>query len=197
MWRFAGSGGSRMADRNSWARAAHDLGLATWFGGSLMGAVGLNPAVKQASSANERIEVANAGWARWTPVNAIGIASYTVGGAVLTWANKGRLAAQSGVGRATMAKNAVSLVALAATGYSRVLGQRLMDHENVPAKDGTTPVEETPPDVKKIQQQLKILQYAIPAHVGALIAISAVMGEQQRTTQVARGVVRRLLRTAS
>jgi uncharacterized protein YwbE len=30
-----------------------------------------------------------------------------------------------------------------------------------------------------------------------LIAISAVMGEQQRTTQVARGVVRRLLRTAS
>jgi hypothetical protein len=96
-----------------------------------------------------------------------------------------------------MAKNAVSLVVLAATGYSRVLGQRLMDHEKVPAKDGTTPVEETPPDVKKIQQQLKILQYAIPAHVRALIAISAVLGEQQRTTQVARGVVRRVLRTGS
>jgi hypothetical protein len=153
-----------MADRNSWARAAHDLGLATWFGGSLMGAVGLNPAAKQASSANERLDVANAGWARWTPVNAIGIAAYTVGGAVLTWANK---------------------------------GQRLMDQEKVPAKDGTTPVEDTPPDVRKIQHQLKVLQYAIPAHVGALIAISAVMGEQQRTTQVARGVVRRLLRTAS
>jgi hypothetical protein len=101
------------------------------------------------------------------------------------------------VGRATMAKNAVSLAALAATGYSRVLGQRLMDHEKAPAKDGTTPVEDTPPDVKKIQQQLKILQYAIPAHVGALIAISAVMGEQQRTTQVAQGVLRRLLPTAA
>jgi hypothetical protein len=185
-----------MADRNYWARAAHDLGLATWFGGTLMGAVGLNPAAKQASSANERIEVANAGWARWTPVNAIGITAYTVGGAVLTWANKGRLVAQSGVGRATMAKNVISLVALAATGYSRVLGQRLMDHEKVAAKDGTTPVEDTPADVKKIQQQLKILQYAIPAHVGALIAISAIMGEQQRATQVARGVVHRLLRTA-
>jgi hypothetical protein len=96
-----------------------------------------------------------------------------------------------------MAKDAVSLVALAATGYSRVLGQRLMDQEKVPAKDGTTPVEDTPPDVRKIQHQLKVLQYAIPAHVGALIAISAVMGEQQRTTQVARGMVRRLLRTAS
>lgn len=186
-----------MADRNSWARAAHDLGLATWFGGSLMGAVGLNAAAKQASSANDRIEVANAGWARWTPVNAVGIAAYTVGGAVLTWANKGRLAGQSGVGRATMAKNAFSLVALAATSYSRVLGQRLMDHETVPVEDGTTPVEDTPPDVKKIQQQLKVLQYAIPAHVGALIAISALMGEQQRTAQVARGVVRRLLPTAA
>jgi hypothetical protein len=108
-------------------------------------------------------------------------------GAVLTWANKGRLAAQSGVGRVTIAKSAVTLVALAATGYSRVLGQRLMDHEKVPVMDGTTPVEDTPPDVKKIQQQLKILQYAVPAHVGALIAISAVMGEQQRTAQVARG----------
>ncbi|MGH2473871.1 MAG: hypothetical protein ACRDIL_01295, partial [Candidatus Limnocylindrales bacterium] len=91
------------------------------------------------------------------------------------------------MGRATTAKNAITLVALAATGYSRVLGQRLMDHEKVPAKDGTTPVEDTAPDVKKIQQQLKIVQYAIPAHVGALIAISAVMGEQQRATQVTRG----------
>src|SRR4029450_461435 len=132
MWRFAGSGGSRMEERNSWARAAHDLGLATWFGGSLMGAVGLNPAAKQASSANERLDVASAGWARWTPVNAIGIAAYTVGGAVLTWANKGRLAAQSGVGRATMAKDAVSLVALAATRYSRAPGQRVMTPDEGP-----------------------------------------------------------------
>ena len=87
-----------------------------------------------------------------------------------------------------MARDAVSLVALAATGYSRVLGQRLMDQQKVPAKDGTTPVEDTPPDVRKIQHQLKVLRYANPAHLGALIAISAVMGEQQRTTQVARGV---------
>jgi hypothetical protein len=31
-------------DNNTLARSLHDLGLATWFGGSLMGAVGLNGA---------------------------------------------------------------------------------------------------------------------------------------------------------
>ena len=34
-----------MAADNTLSRSLHDLGLATWFGGSLMGAVGLNGAV--------------------------------------------------------------------------------------------------------------------------------------------------------
>jgi hypothetical protein len=33
-----------MAQVNTVARSLHDLGLAAWFGGSLMGAVGLNGA---------------------------------------------------------------------------------------------------------------------------------------------------------
>ena len=33
-----------MAQDNTLARSLHDLGLAAWFGGSLMGAVGLNGA---------------------------------------------------------------------------------------------------------------------------------------------------------
>jgi putative copper export protein len=186
-----------MAGRNSFARTLHDLGLGIWFGGSLMGAVGLNAAAKKASEPTERLEVANAGWARWTPVNAAGIGAYLLGGAVLMWANKGRLAGQAGVGRATAGKNLLSLLALGATAYSRVLGQRLMQYEKVPVEGGTTSTHETPPEVRGIQQQLKLLQYAIPAHVGGLIAISAVMGEQQRPTEVARGVRRRFLRSAA
>jgi hypothetical protein len=34
-----------VAADNTLSRSLHDLGLATWFGGSLMGAVGLNGAV--------------------------------------------------------------------------------------------------------------------------------------------------------
>jgi hypothetical protein len=186
-----------MAERNTWARAIHELGLGAWFGGSLMGAVGLNAAAKQASEPTERLQVANAGWARWTPVNAVGIAGYVGGGLVLMWGNKGRLAGQEGVAGASMAKNVLTLVTLAATGYSRILGQRLMEQEKVPVADGTTPLPDTPDDVRAIQRQLKVLQYAIPAHVAGLIVINAMMGEQQRAGQVAQGIARRLLPNAA
>ena len=186
-----------MAERNTWARAAHELGLATWFGGSLMGAVGLNAAAKQASEPTERLAVANAGWARWTPVNAAGIAAFMGGGLAVMWGNKGRTVAQEGVAGATVAKNVLSVVTLAATAYARVLGQRLMEYEKVPVADGTTPVSDTPDDVRAIQRQLKILQYAIPAHVAGLIVLDALMGEQQRPAQVARGLTRRLLPNAA
>ena len=46
------------------ARVLNDVGLAAWFGGSLMGAVGLNGAASQATNPAERTKVANAGWAR-------------------------------------------------------------------------------------------------------------------------------------
>ena len=61
-----------MAQDNTVARSLHDLGLAAWFGGSLMGAVGLNGAAGAVDPAEQRLRVANAGWARWTPVNLAG-----------------------------------------------------------------------------------------------------------------------------
>jgi hypothetical protein len=186
-----------MESRNTLARTMHDVGLATWLGGSLMGAVGLNAAAAEVTEPTERLQVANAGWARWTPVNAAGIAGYVLGGVVLMGANKGRLTAQKGVGRATLAKNILTVMALAATAYSRVLGQRLMEEEKIPVQDGTTPNAETPPDVANIQRQLRVLQYAIPVHVAGLVAISALMGEQQRTAQVVRGVVHRFFPNAA
>ena len=36
-----------MSERNTVLRSMHDIGLAGWFGGSLMGAVGLNGAAAQ------------------------------------------------------------------------------------------------------------------------------------------------------
>jgi expansin (peptidoglycan-binding protein) len=85
-----------MAQDNTLARSLHDLGLATWFGGSLMGAVGLNGAAAVVDPPDQRLRVANAGWARWTPVNLAGIAAHVAGGAVLVAGNKGRLATQQG-----------------------------------------------------------------------------------------------------
>ena len=97
-----------MATDNTVSRSLHDLGLATWFGGSLMGAVGLNGAAADVQEPTQRLRVANAGWNRWTPVNLAGIAAHVVGGTVLLSANKGRVAGQQGVAQATVAKTALT-----------------------------------------------------------------------------------------
>jgi hypothetical protein len=89
---------------NTVARTLHDVGLATWFGGSLMGAAGVNGAATVVEDPTQRLPVANAGWARWTPLNLAGIAAHLAGEAVLTGVNKGRLAGQQGVARAARRK---------------------------------------------------------------------------------------------
>jgi hypothetical protein len=119
---------------NTLARSLHDLGLATWFGGSLMGAVGLNGAAAVVDQPAQRLRVANAGWARWTPVNLAGIAAHLADGAVLLTGNKGRLATQRGVASATVAKATVTGLALAATAYARALGERLMQAGDAPVE---------------------------------------------------------------
>jgi hypothetical protein len=126
------------------SRSLHDLGLATWFGGSLMGAVGLNGAAAQVEEPRQRLRVATAGWDRWTPVNLAGIAAHLAGGAVLLGANKGRVASQQGVARATVAKTALTGAALAATAWSRALGVKLDQAGQVPVEGGTEPGGETP-----------------------------------------------------
>jgi CBS domain-containing protein len=178
-----------MAQDNTVARSLHDLGLAAWFGGSLMGAVGLNGAAAAVDPAEQRLRVANAGWARWTPVNLAGIAAHLAGGAVLLVANKGRLAGQRGVATATIAKTALTGLALAATGYSRALGAKLQHVGDAPVEGGTTPTEDSPDQVARVQRQLNVLQWVIPGLTGATLVLNAQMGEQQRPTTVATGLL--------
>jgi CBS domain-containing protein len=178
-----------MAQDNTMARSLHDVGLAAWFGGSLMGAVGLNGAAAVVDQPEQRLRVANAGWARWTPVNLAGIAAHLAGGAVLLAANKGRVAGQRGVATATIAKTALTGLALAATGYSRALGAKLQRVGDAPVQGGTTPTGGTPDQVAKLQRQLDVLQWVIPGLTGATLVLNAQMGEQQRPTNVAAGLL--------
>ena len=181
-----------MTADNTISRSLHDLGLATWFGGSLMGAVGLNGAAADVEEPRQRLRVATAGWNRWTPVNLAGIAAHVVGGAVLLGANKGRVASQQGVAQATVVKTALTGAALAATAWSRALGAKLEAAGEVPVEGGTDPSGDTPEDVAKAQRQLKVLQWVIPALTGAVLVLNARMGEQQRPAQVSGGLLGRL-----
>jgi hypothetical protein len=177
---------------NTLARTMHDLGLAAWFGGSLMGATGVNGAAAVVQDPTQRLRVANSGWARWTPLNLVGIAAHLAGGAVLTGANKGRLAGQRGVATAGTVKTALTVAALGTTAYARVLGKRLERAGDVPVEGGTTPNPATPDAVTRAQRQLTALQWVIPVLTGAVLVVNARMGEQQRPAQVTKGLVQRL-----
>lgn len=184
------------SNRNTVARTLHDVGLAAWFGGSLMGAIGVNGAAADVSDPRHRARVANAGWARWTPVGAVAIGAHLLGGAQLLNANKKRVATQAGTQSNTVAKLAVTGAALGATAYSRVLGQKILAAGDVPVAGGTDPLPSTPPEVAKAQKQLKALQWVIPALTGVMIFQTAQQGEQQKPAEIAKGVAKKAAQRA-
>ncbi|CAN5298185.1 hypothetical protein BH20ACT9_BH20ACT9_10880 [soil metagenome] len=188
------------SQRNTLARSLNDVGLAAWFGGSLMGAVGLNGATQEVSDPRERTRVANAGWGRWQPLNAGAVGAYLLGSTKLLRANRGRLVAQRGVGTLSGLKTLLTLAALGATAYSGYMGRKVEAHEatgapgggGVSAEGATEPAPQTPPEAAEAQRRLRTLQWAIPALTGALLVVDSGLSEQQRPRQVVRGVLERL-----
>jgi hypothetical protein len=178
--------------RNTVSRSLHDVGLAAWFGGTLANSVALNPASAAAATPASIGAVANTGWDRWTPVNAAAIGAHVVGSVGQLAGNRGRLVGQRGVASMALAKTGLTAAALAATGYSRLLGRTVSAHGAVPAESATEPTVDTPPDVARAQKRLDSLQWAVPALTGALVVLSAFAGEQQRASEASGGVLRRL-----
>jgi uncharacterized membrane protein len=181
-----------VATTNTLSRSLHDVGLATWFGGTLANAVALNPAAAEARDPASTGAVANAGWDRWTPVNAAAIGAHVAGSLGQLAGNRERLITQKGVASMALAKTALTGAALGATAYSRAIGRKVSQHGAVPAESGTEPNAFTPEDAAGAQKQLRLLQWAVPALTGALVVVSSFAGEQQRAGEVKRGIVARL-----
>lgn len=181
-----------MSERNTLIRSLHDVGLAAWFGGSLAGAVGINGAAADVPDKRTRLQVATAGWARWSPVNLVAIGTHLIGATGLLVANSGRVRDQKGVAASTIAKAALTGAALAVTAWSGALGAKLAKHGPAPVEGGTEPAPETPPDVAKAQQQLKVTQWLIPGLTGGVAVLNALHGEQQRPTEQFRGLTQKV-----
>jgi hypothetical protein len=183
-----------MSKRNTLVRAMHDVGAAAWFGGGLMGAVALNGASRDVSDPTERAKVASTGWARWSPVATAAIGTHAIGGLGLILANRGRVRGQEGVGANTVVKTVLTGAAMATTAYSGYLGSQLLHAGPVSAAGGTVPDAGTPHAVAQQQQQLRVLQWVSPALVGIVIALGAQQGEQQKPSQILKGVASRTAR---
>lgn len=183
-----------MSRRNTIVRSLHDLGAAAWFGGSLMGALGVNGAAAAVREPTDRARVAAVGWATWTPANAVAIGAHLVGGTGILLANRGRAAHQAGVRANTITKLVVTGAALATTAWSGALGAKVAQSDGQPVAGATEPDAATPADVAQAQRQLKILQWVNPVLTGIIVVLGAQQGEQQRPTEVLHGLAATLAR---
>ena len=180
-----------MSSRNTLLRSLHDLGSAAWFGGSLMGAVGVNGAAATVRDPKDRARTAAAGWAKWAPVNAVAIGAHLLGGGALLYTNRHRARHQSGVTSNTVAK-------IALTGLrwrhrlQRILGAKTAQGDGHSVDGATEPSASTPDDVAAAQTQLRYLQWALPVLTGAILVLGAQQGEQQRPGQNLAGVGNKL-----
>jgi len=180
------------------ARTLNTVGLATWFGGSLMGVAAVRGSDGRGGSGDTAASllVENDVWTRWRPVQTAAIGAYLVGATKLTTTNKGRLLGQRGVGRIAAVKAACTLGALGATWYASHLGSQLHHEVDRPpgapsdAPDSTTGLSRESQDTLR---RLRMAQIAVPLLTGVALVADSRLGEQQRPAEVLRGVAARVV----
>lgn len=174
---------------NTLLRSLHDLGLASWFGGTLMGTTGVRAAAASGrSSPVEEAEDEMAGWDAWQPVALASIAAHAVGGIGLIIVNRNRHRRQEGVMGVTVLKAAVTGLALASTAGQGILGRRLPQVQR-DADSGDTAAKE---QVERLRRQARTLALATPVLTGAVVVLAAREGELQRTSAHLAGTAARL-----
>jgi hypothetical protein len=170
------------------ARSLNTVGLAAWFGGSLMGAVALRNVDTSAprGDGTPTIEAENEVWRRWSPVQSAAIGAYLLGSAKLTTTNKGRIAGQRGVAKVAFVKAACTAGALGATYYASKLGKQVHREVERSSTDGSAAT-----GVEQSMKRLRMAQAAVPLLTGTMLVADARLGEQQRPMQVLRGMAAR------
>lgn len=176
-------------DRHTVLRSMHDIGLAAWFGGQLMGAVGVNKAASAAKDPTERTRLSSIGWAAWTPVQAAAVGAHLIGAVGMFAADRGRVATDREARTNAVVKTVVTAAAIGASIASGALGAKVGQSAPTPSQSATDPSAATPEDTAAALKGLKPLQWALPALTGALVVLTAQQGEQQRTASLARGTV--------
>ncbi len=142
------------------ARAVHDLGLATWFGGQVFGKFALNPVVQRISNPRERGKVVNSGWFTFNP---IGFGGLLAAGAVHQAARRSEMRdamltpVERRIARAEDLLLATSSVLTLATGIQGARLARQAPGGAVPIKTGTRPLRRTPAKAAALQRSIETL----------------------------------------
>ena len=156
-------------------RALHLVTNAAWFGGSLMGAVGLNPAAREGDTSTERAGIADRGWTAWGPVQGGAIGLHLLSGLAIVADNRRRTLTHPPTTAAVVMKTALTGAALAASGAAYVDGARLGEAREKSDGDPAAKQRE-----RELSKRMRWLQWATPLTTGGLLVLDAYLGEQQR-----------------
>ena len=178
-----------MTEPSNKASIAHNLGLATWFGGALFGQVALNPTVSSISDKRERGRVLNEAWGRFNAVNFAAIAT-----TLLTW-RLGGLKENSELRAPALERTKNFLLGGAAVNgiASGILGARLASQSSqgyTPVESGTRPASETPDEAASSQRLVALTGTSSLALLAGVIAVSSMI---ETSAVKPRGVLSRLL----
>lgn len=156
-------------------RATHLVTNAAWFGGSLMGAVGLNPAARQVQGSAETAKVEDAGWSRWGPVQGAAIGLHVLSGLAITIDNRRRVIAHGPTRSATALKTVLTGGAIAGSAAAYWFGAELSRAHGRQDHD-----PEAKKTVEQLSERMRWLQWVTPATTAGLLVLDAHLGEQQR-----------------
>jgi hypothetical protein len=155
-------------------KVAHDLGLSTWFGGTLFGQVSLNPTVSSISDQRERGRVLNEAWARFQAANIPAMLSTLLG-----WRLGGvRDDAQLRAPGLTRAKDVLLGGAAFNTVASALLGASTAASSPgraTPVRSGTKPSHQTPPEAALAVRLLRFTGNGSLALLAATVVVSALI----------------------
>ena len=170
-------------------KVAHDLGLSTWFGGTLFGQVSLNPAVSAISDEGERGRVLNEAWARFQAANIPAMLSALLGWRLGGVRDDSELRAP-GLRRAKdvlLGGAAFNTVASAILGASTAAVSR---EGATPVRSGTKPSRQTPPEAALALRLLRFTGNGSLALLAATVVVSALI---EASEPKPRGILSRLL----
>jgi uncharacterized membrane protein len=188
------SGGSEGNERfvgrpSRTGKVAHDLGLSTWFGGTLFGQFSLNPTVSSISDQRERGRVLNEAWARFQAANIPAMLSTLLGWRLGGVRDDSELRAP-GLTRTKdllLGGAAFNTVASALLGASTAASSR---GGATPVHSGTKPSRRTPPEAALAVRLLRFTGNGSLALLAATVVVSALI---EAAEPKPRGLLSRLL----
>jgi hypothetical protein len=156
-------------------RATHLLTNAAWFGGSLMGAVALNPAAREGDDSHEQAEIADEGWNRWGPIQGAAIALHLLSGIAIVADNRRRIIAHPPTTTAVLLKTALTGVAVVSSAAAYRFGAELGDALQSATEDAAAGQK-----TRSLATRMSWLQWATPVATAGILVLDAYLGEQQR-----------------